>query len=169
MVLGGVECGPKRGPCLRPRRVTRTGRSSRASYSRRWLTRASGRWRAKALEDGERRDVALRQQAGVCPCSPASRAGDPSGSTCTRRRRAFRAQAVNPDGSPVDDFAFAETRRAVHVLNAPSPGLPRPWRSPMESSACSNRTWTEGRKDLKRAETCPCDQKAFPAPGRESA
>lgn len=32
-----------------------------------------------------------------------------------------RAQAVAPDGSMLDDFAFAETQRMIHVLNAPSP------------------------------------------------
>jgi 2-hydroxyglutarate dehydrogenase len=32
-----------------------------------------------------------------------------------------RAQAVGRDGSLVDDFAFAETAHALHVLNAPSP------------------------------------------------
>lgn len=32
-----------------------------------------------------------------------------------------RAQAVGRDGRLVDDFAFAETERALHVLNAPSP------------------------------------------------
>ncbi len=32
-----------------------------------------------------------------------------------------RAQAVRPDGTLVDDFLFAETDRAVHVCNAPSP------------------------------------------------
>lgn len=32
-----------------------------------------------------------------------------------------RAQAVTPAGNLVDDFAFAETARIVHVLNAPSP------------------------------------------------
>lgn len=32
-----------------------------------------------------------------------------------------RAQAVAPDGSMLDDFAFAETPRMIHVLNAPSP------------------------------------------------
>jgi L-2-hydroxyglutarate oxidase len=33
-----------------------------------------------------------------------------------------RAQAVRPDGRLVDDFVFADSPRAVHVLNAPSPG-----------------------------------------------
>ncbi len=32
-----------------------------------------------------------------------------------------RAQAITPQGSLVDDFAFAETARIVHVINAPSP------------------------------------------------
>ena len=33
-----------------------------------------------------------------------------------------RAQAVNPNGSLVDDFRIEETKGAIHVLNAPSPG-----------------------------------------------
>lgn len=33
-----------------------------------------------------------------------------------------RAQAVSADGSLVDDFVIRESRRAIHVLNAPSPG-----------------------------------------------
>ena len=33
----------------------------------------------------------------------------------------IRAQALGPDGRLVDDFAFAESPRCVHVLNAPSP------------------------------------------------
>ena len=33
----------------------------------------------------------------------------------------IRAQAVGRDGALLDDFAFAETAHAVHVVNAPSP------------------------------------------------
>ncbi|HZD22031.1 MAG TPA: L-2-hydroxyglutarate oxidase, partial [Acidimicrobiia bacterium] len=33
-----------------------------------------------------------------------------------------RAQAVNPDGSLVDDFVIEEAGASIHVLNAPSPG-----------------------------------------------
>lgn len=33
----------------------------------------------------------------------------------------IRAQAMTPDGCLVEDFAFLARRRAVHVLNAPSP------------------------------------------------
>jgi len=32
-----------------------------------------------------------------------------------------RAQAVSREGTLLDDFAFAEAPRTVHVLNAPSP------------------------------------------------
>jgi len=34
----------------------------------------------------------------------------------------IRAQAVSRDGKLVDDFAFSETARTLHVRNAPSPG-----------------------------------------------
>jgi (S)-2-hydroxyglutarate dehydrogenase len=33
-----------------------------------------------------------------------------------------RAQAVTPDGRLLNDFAFLESPRVIHVLNAPSPG-----------------------------------------------
>ena len=33
----------------------------------------------------------------------------------------MRAQAVGRDGALLDDFAFAETTHALHVVNAPSP------------------------------------------------
>jgi L-2-hydroxyglutarate oxidase len=35
--------------------------------------------------------------------------------------KGIRAQALGRDGSLVDDFVIHETRRAVHVRNAPSP------------------------------------------------
>ncbi len=37
------------------------------------------------------------------------------------RPAGIRAQALRPDGTLVDDFAFAEGERSLHVLNAPSP------------------------------------------------
>ncbi len=33
----------------------------------------------------------------------------------------IRAQAIKPDGSMLDDFAFQESQRIVNVVNAPSP------------------------------------------------
>ena len=32
-----------------------------------------------------------------------------------------RAQAIGPDGAPIDDFKIVEAERMIHVLNAPSP------------------------------------------------
>ena len=40
----------------------------------------------------------------------------------TRAGLGLRAQAVELDGSLVDDFVIRESRRAIHILNAPSPG-----------------------------------------------
>jgi (S)-2-hydroxyglutarate dehydrogenase len=37
------------------------------------------------------------------------------------RTSGVRAQAVRPDGTIEDDFVFVRARRALHVLNAPSP------------------------------------------------
>ncbi len=37
------------------------------------------------------------------------------------REVGIRAQAIRPDGSPVEDFLVLTTDRTVHVLNAPSP------------------------------------------------
>ncbi len=37
-------------------------------------------------------------------------------------RAGIRAQALLPDGTLADDFLFAESRRVLHVQNAPSPG-----------------------------------------------
>ena len=38
-----------------------------------------------------------------------------------RSKAGVRAQALESDGTMVDDFAIAQTSRAVHVVNAPSP------------------------------------------------
>ena len=39
----------------------------------------------------------------------------------TRGHRGIRAQAMNADGSLVDDFVITGSARVVHVRNAPSP------------------------------------------------
>lgn len=44
-----------------------------------------------------------------------------SGADLVRAPAGVRAQAIERDGSLVDDFLFAETPGALHVLNAPSP------------------------------------------------
>jgi L-2-hydroxyglutarate oxidase len=48
---------------------------------------------------------------------PAIRSGD-----LHRAGAGVRAQALDRHGFPLDDFHIVETERAVHVLNAPSPG-----------------------------------------------
>ena len=55
----------------------------------------------------------------------------------------IRAQAVLPDGSLVDDFDLEDSRRVLHVRNAPSPAA--------TSSLAIGRVLTEralGRFDL---------------------
>ena len=44
------------------------------------------------------------------------------GADATRLTRGIRAQAMDADGSLVDDFRIETTRRVTHVRNAPSPG-----------------------------------------------
>ena len=39
----------------------------------------------------------------------------------SRAPSGVRAQALTPDGTLADDFVIEQTRRAVHVVNAPSP------------------------------------------------
>ena len=44
------------------------------------------------------------------------------GGQLVRGGAGVRAQALERDGSLVDDFQIVETARMIHVLNAPSPG-----------------------------------------------
>ena len=79
-----------------------------ARLVRRW-------WRTGARELGHaasRRLVVREIQRYLPAVGPRDVIAGPSG---------VRAQAVARDGSLVDDFAFAETERVLHVLNAPSP------------------------------------------------
>lgn len=46
---------------------------------------------------------------------------DLRGEDVVRGGAGVRAQALNPDGSLVDEFVFISSERALHVLNAPSP------------------------------------------------
>jgi L-2-hydroxyglutarate oxidase len=72
-------------------------------------------WRtgARELANAASRRLLVRDVARYVPAiGPDDVEPGPSG---------VRAQAVARDGGLVDDFAFAETQHAVHVLNAPSP------------------------------------------------
>ena len=73
-------------------------------------------WRLGALElyrDLVRRAYAAEARRYLPELSAADLEPAPAG---------IRAQALARDGTLVDDFLFAESRRAIHVRNAPSPG-----------------------------------------------
>jgi (S)-2-hydroxyglutarate dehydrogenase len=72
-------------------------------------------WRSGATEISHavnRRSLVREAQRFVPELGPADFQPGPSG---------IRAQAVNRDGSLVDDFVVHRTERALHVRNAPSP------------------------------------------------
>ncbi|MEZ5231983.1 MAG: L-2-hydroxyglutarate oxidase [Acidimicrobiia bacterium] len=119
MIKGGVECGPNAVPALAREgyswgdvdlgdlREILTARSSRILAKNYWRTGLGEIWRSiskqafvkalQALVPDVRDEDLIRTGAGV------------------------RAQAIGPDGALLDDFAFAETARQIHVVNAPSP------------------------------------------------
>lgn len=119
MIHGGVECGPnavlafaregytKRDihPAELVESLTYPGFLRLAS--RHWRTGLGEMWRSfskKAFVRALQRLVPDIREEHLHPAA----AG-------------VRAQAVTPDGLPVDDFLITETDRVVNVLNAPSP------------------------------------------------
>jgi (S)-2-hydroxyglutarate dehydrogenase len=76
--------------------------------ARYWRTGAMEWWRALSLKAFHRSLARLVPAITVADLLPAA-AG-------------VRAQAVTPDGKLLNDFAFLESPRLIHVLNAPSPG-----------------------------------------------
>ncbi len=119
MIHGGVECGPNAVLALARegyRKWDVNGRELANTLSfagfrklakRYWRYGAGEMWRSfnkRAFVTALQR---LVPEIGAHHLQPA-----PAG---------IRAQAIAPDGSLVDDFAFAESARMVHVLNAPSP------------------------------------------------
>jgi L-2-hydroxyglutarate oxidase LhgO len=119
MAKGGVEAGPNAVPALaregyrwgdidrRDLQEILTARSSRILARNYWrtglgeihrsLSKAAFVRALQALVPEVRDDDLIRTGAGV------------------------RAQAIGPDGALLDDFAFSETARQIHVVNAPSP------------------------------------------------
>ncbi|HYG65991.1 MAG TPA: L-2-hydroxyglutarate oxidase [Thermoanaerobaculia bacterium] len=120
MIHGGVECGPNAVLAF-----AREGYTKRDIHpadllesltyagflrlaSRHWRTGMGEMWRSfskKAFVRALQRLVPGIREEHLHPA--------PAG---------VRAQAVTPDGLPVDDFLIAESERVVNVLNAPSPG-----------------------------------------------
>jgi L-2-hydroxyglutarate oxidase len=76
---------------------------------------AARHWRM-GLEEQRRSWSTARFVRSMQALLPAVTAADVVKSGC-----GIRAQAVNQQGALVDDFLLIEGRRAIHVLNAPSP------------------------------------------------
>jgi L-2-hydroxyglutarate oxidase len=116
---GGVEAGPNAVLALAREGYRRSSFDARDAWDvARWpgFWRMAGRhWRAGIRE--QLRSMSRSGFARSCATLvPEVGPGDlvPGGA-------GVRAQAVRRDGALVDDFAFAEAERMVHVLNAPSP------------------------------------------------
>lgn len=119
MVEGGVECGPNAVLALGREAYTWGAFDLRdalevAAFPGFWRL-AARHWRAGV--DEVRRSLHLGSFVSALQrLVPALRAEHlepaPAG---------IRAQAMEPDGSLVDDFRFLRSGRCVHVINAPSP------------------------------------------------
>ena len=119
MIYGGVECGPNAVLAFAREGYKKTdfnGRDMWETISYRgfqklaakyWRTGLGEMWRSAskaAFVKALQRLVPSIQAEQLVPA--------PAG---------IRAQAVKPDGSMLDDFAFQESGRIVNVVNAPSP------------------------------------------------
>ena len=120
MIQGGLECGPNAVLAFAREGYTRTTvnwqeLAESLSYpgflklaAKYWKTGAGELWRSfskAAFTKALQRLIPAIQAADL----EAASAG-------------IRAQAVTPDGKPVDDFLIQQDGRVVHVGNAPSPG-----------------------------------------------
>lgn len=119
MIRGGIEAGPNAVLSLAREGYSRTAFHPRDAFD---ALAFPGLWRFLArhasmcwdeLRRAFSRDLFCRSLQTLVP---EVQTGDlePAGA-------GIRAQAMTPDGKLVEDFAFLARRRAVHVLNAPSP------------------------------------------------
>jgi L-2-hydroxyglutarate oxidase len=116
---GGVEAGPNAVLALKREGYTRSSFAARdvwamASWPGFW-SMARKHWRAGMHE--QLRSLSREAFARAC----AALVPEVGAADLTPGGAGVRAQAVGRDGALVDDFAFAEGPRMVHVLNAPSP------------------------------------------------
>ncbi len=119
MIRGGIEAGPNAVLSLAREGYSRTAFHPRDAFEAvvfpglwRFLARhASMCW--SELRGAFSRELFCRSLQTLVPeVQPEDL--EPAGA-------GIRAQAMTPDGRLVEDFAFLNRRRAVHVLNAPSP------------------------------------------------
>lgn len=119
MIDGSIHAGPNAVPALeregyRWRDVSLRDTAEIAFARRTWIL-ARKYWRKEVgeIHRSLSRRAFLKALRRLCP-ELTDDDLEPSGA-------GVRAQAIASDGSLLDDFAFADSRRAVHVLNAPSP------------------------------------------------
>lgn len=118
-IAGGIEAGPNAVLALKREGYSRSSFDARDAWD---IASWPGFWRMARMHwrNGLREQVrSLSRSAFARACAtlvPEVHAEDlaPGGA-------GVRAQAVARDGSLLDDFAFAEGERMVHVINAPSP------------------------------------------------
>ena len=119
MIKGGVECGPNAVPAL-----AREGYSWRdvdlgdlkeivGARSSRILARNYWRTGLGEIHRSLSKKAFVKALQALVP--------DVRDEDLIRTGAGVRAQAIGPDGALLDDFAFAETARQIHVVNAPSP------------------------------------------------
>lgn len=116
---GGVEAGPNAVLALAREGYTRGRmriRDLAGTLTYPGFPRLIWRLRRMALDEEFRSLSRERFAADLSRLIPGISAGD-----LVPRDAGVRAQAVAPDGSLVDDFAWGQSPRFLHVLNAPSP------------------------------------------------
>ena len=118
-IEGSVECGPNAVPALaregyRWRDVNPADLWDAVSYGGFWKL-STDYWRTGIGEAWRSLNPRAFLQA-LQRLIPEVQAGH-----LGRRRAGVRAQAVSKDGKLIDDFLILESRRMIHVLNAPSP------------------------------------------------
>lgn len=119
MIDGSIHAGPNAVPALkregyRWRDVSARDTAEIAFARRTWIL-ARRYWRKEVgeIKRSLSRRAFLHALQRLCPELTLDDL-EPSGA-------GVRAQAIERDGSLLDDFSFAESPRAVHVMNAPSP------------------------------------------------
>lgn len=119
MIAGGVEAGPNAVLSLAREGYSKTAFDPRDAWDAltfgglwRFVWRHAGMCWAELRRAFSRELFCRSLQELVPEVQPADL--EPAGA-------GIRAQAMTPDGRLVEDFAFLELPRSVHVLNAPSP------------------------------------------------
>ena len=120
MILGGVECGPNAVLAFGREGYFKTNVNLRDLYETfcfsgfRRLAKKHFGMAAQEMMRSVSKSLFVKSLQQLIPAIQAKDiVAAPAG---------IRAQAIAPDGSLIDDFCFSESDRAVHVVNAPSPG-----------------------------------------------